>query len=296
VVTFYYEIELNNIMNSYNTKRSQLEKQKDSLQLLVLGNSQVLRGINPEFFHNVIGYNLANVGQSIFYDCRITLKYLDKLPKLKYVLIGVSYVAMGYQIHTAAESWRDYYYEQFWGIAYPGLDWFDLRRYSKIVLYGPDSSISYSLKKFNVNLAQGYRNNGWAYIDTITIDHTFDEKTLKKIANSINLTYLRANVLKSNCDDLKWLIIALKMKHITPVVLTLPVYTIFSKYAAEKNTFFTLLSNICKEQNCLFYNYFDDSRFHRADYYDYLHLNFVGAEKFSKIIDEEVLKKIHSND
>jgi hypothetical protein len=107
IILGFFELGLRGIPNSYNTKRAYYENQLDTIEILVLGSSQALEGINPEFFERK-GFNLSNVSQSFYYDSQLTLKYIDQMKRLKCVIITVSYFSLWYQIYDIKESWRDY--------------------------------------------------------------------------------------------------------------------------------------------------------------------------------------------
>ena len=51
------------------------------------------------------------------------------------------------------------------------------------------------------------------------------------------------------------------------------------------------LEEIQKKYGIEYYNYLKHSRFVKEDFKDNDHLNPKGAEKFSKIVDMEILKK-----
>ena len=86
------------------------------------------------------------------------------MPNLKYVIITVSYFSFGYQLIDGVESWRDFYYSHFWGVEFPELNKFDLKRYSKIFLYSPKISLSYMIQRFNVRLNEDMQANGFIKI------------------------------------------------------------------------------------------------------------------------------------
>src|SRR4051812_22574772 len=79
---FIVEYKLSSFQNSYNLKRTYFERQLDSVEVINVGSSQALYGINPAFF-SYKTFNLANVSQTLFYDKRLVLSNLKKLPKLK---------------------------------------------------------------------------------------------------------------------------------------------------------------------------------------------------------------------
>ena len=134
IVYLFTENRLSKVANSYNQKMSLAEKKAKEVEVMVLGASTALYGIDPTYFSH-IGFNLANVSQSIYYDKRLAIKYINKMPNLKLIIIPVSYFSFYLQIHDSKEEWRDYFYYHFCGIEYKDLPIFDIKRYSYIDLY-----------------------------------------------------------------------------------------------------------------------------------------------------------------
>ena len=287
---YFLEVRLDKVVNNYSFKKACLEDRLDSIQVLVLGSSQATEGINPAFFSEY-GFNLANMSQSLFYDTRLALKYIDRMPKLKYAIITLSYFSFGYQISDGIEGWKDYYYSQFWGIDFPELGVLDLRRYSKLALYTPLQSLIYFRKGFKVPLDSEFKSNGYLKIDMIGNDLNINDSLGRKRVK-FHDKYFREDRVAGNVKDLETLIRAFKKKNVTPVLLTTPVFPTYSKFADEHRLLMndSIINKLCSENGCRYYNYFLDKRFIKTDFVDNDHLNFMGAEKFSRIIDEEVIK------
>ena len=288
---FYLEYKLGKIQNSYSFKRQHLEKQLDSIEVLVLGSSQVTYGINPEFFR-LNGFNLSNISQSLYYDTRLTLNYIDKMPKLKYVIISISYFSFGFQTIDGIEAWRDYYYSQFWDINFPEIQCYDLKRYSKIFLYTPKMSLSYCKYGFNIHLIENFKPNGYLWVDTANNKlNISDSLGCQRVL--FHNTYYKDSRVAENQKDLELLVSELKKRNVIPVLVTLPVFSTYSKFADKsvlrKNNDY--INYICKKYACDYFNYFSDVRFVQGDFKDNDHLNFVGAQKFSKIVNDEILEK-----
>lgn len=286
----YWEYNLSKISNSYSFKKESLEKRLDSIQVLVLGSSQVTYGVNPDYF-KLKGFNLSNISQSLFYDTRLTLKYIDKMRNLKYVIINVSYFSFGFQLIDGIEKWRDYYYSQFWGINFPEIDKYDFKKYSKVFLYTPKIAFSYFQKGFHVNLVGNFASNGYLKIDSANSYHNISD-TFGHQRVLCHTKYYKESRFKGNREDLELLVSELKKRNIKPVIVTPPVlptyYNFADKSILEKNH--RAINEICSKYKCDYFNYFTDKRFVKRDFWDNDHLNFIGAEKFSKIINEEILK------
>ena len=289
----YTEIRLSTLHNSYNKKRQLLEQQANEIEVLVLGSSQALYGIDPSYFC-CKGYNVANVHQTIYYDKRILLNYLPKLTKLKAVIISVSYPSFMGQLRNSKEAWRDYFYYRFWGIRYKNLSRFNSKRFSFIELYGMNETLKYLEKGFKIDLSADIQTCGYARNDSI--------HHLQKISDSLgklrvayhNSTY-NAKEVNYIINDLDDMIAALKQRGISTILISPPVYHTYSDKCNKE--YVTLVEDVTKKMSakygCKVYNYFTDARFTIDDFADNDHLSYVGAAKFSKIIDSEVIRPIY---
>jgi hypothetical protein len=284
----YMEFKLGGVQNNYNFKKACLENRLDSIEVLVLGSSQAMYGISPEFF-SLKAFNLGNASQSLYYDTRLALKYYERMPSLTHVIITVSYFSFDYQVIDGPEKWRDFYYSQFWDIEYPGANNYDIRNYSKIALYRPDSSFAYLLQDFDVSLVK-CSVNGDLKMDT-SDNHLNISDSLGYERIRLHTTYNNEKHFNDNVSDLDFLVMQLKKNKIKPVIVTPPVFSTYYKFAdkikVKKNL--EAINMICLKYNIEHYDYFNDSRFVQGDFFDNDHLNFVGAEKFTGILDEEIL-------
>ena len=282
------EYNLCKIENSYNYKRANFEKQLDSVNVIILGSSQAFYGINPTYF-NLKSFNLANISQSLYYDNQLVLKYIDKMPNLKYVIINISYFSLSYQVIDGIESWRDYYYSQFWNINYPDLNVLDIKRYSKIFLYTPTISLSYLNNGFKVNLINGMNPNGYFEYDTTNNKLNISDSSGNQRVNFHENGFKEKRV-NENKVVLESLIKELQKRNIKPVFVTPPVFSTYYKFvnreSLKKNK--DIIDSFCIRYKCNYFNYFTDSRFIQSDFHDNDHLNFIGAEKFSKILNNEI--------
>lgn len=284
---FEYELKTKPLVSSYAAKKYFLEKQLDSIEVLILGSSQTFNGVNPAFFAKK-AFNLANVSQTIYYDKRLTLDYLPKLPKLKTVFINVGYFSFFYQLFDIKENWRDYYYLQQFGIKYYELNPFLLNNYSAFSVYQPMHSVKLAFNKFEDEAAKEILSNGYQpkYIQETMNDSLGNERV--NIHNSENFTNRRKEIE----TDLEDFVKQLSEKNIQVVFLTTPVYSTYSKFCDKKiieanNQFINLL---CKKYKYNYLNFFEDKRFTKDDFFDNDHLKNNGAIKLSKIISDTLSK------
>jgi hypothetical protein len=285
----FIEYKLHGIPNGYNKKRAALESQLDSLQVLVLGSSQSLHGINPAYF-SLKGFNVANNSQSLYYDTQIALKYIDRMKQLKCVVVSISYFSLWNQLEDLPEDWRDSFYYYFWDIKYPGLETLNAKNYSLIMLYGTQNALQYTVQSFNVDLASDLSPNGWIKTDTITNNPQIsDESGRKRVKFHDKIRHEKR--FEENIAMLENFIAECKKHNADVTFIMSPVYETYYRYAdrevIQKNNF--ALNKLCQKYGCRYFDYFTDTRFSIKDFNDNDHLNFMGAKKFSTILNDDFI-------
>lgn len=279
------EFYARSLPNSYSLKRDYLLKNSNDIEILVSGSSRSLFGINPEYF-SLFGFNLANAGQSYFYDKELILKNFATLPALKCVLIESSDFSLGYELANSPSGWRSYYYWHFWGIKYPNIEK-DSRFFSYVMLYTPNKIFDFlmgepSVKEISVR--------GWESFNELNI---LTEQNAKKVIHNLNDAMSQENYFK-NIGYLGELLPVLAEADIKVIIIGPPVHKNYFKFIdpviIRKNS--EIWENLCRSGYCSIFDFTNDSRFEDFDFGDSDHLNSVGAEKFSKILNEEVLSGI----
>jgi hypothetical protein len=291
----YFEINLRGMETTYSIKKRDFEAQLDSVEVLILGSSHALYGIDPAQF-SLKTYNLSNSSQTLYYDVRLTEKYLDRMPLLKKVIIPVSYFSLWYQLEDTKDSWRRYFYEKTWGIEHEEIQQFDSENFSYVMLYSPKIALHYWQRGFqDTNVTGALKPNGWIPAKPHEQNQLTD--LLAKIrVHSHDIVHFE-NRLDVNLGDLERLVKLLKKRKIEPIFITLPVSELYAKYANQdvvlKND--SLLKKMANRYNLQYFTYFSDSRFSLSDFNDNDHLNPNGAQKFSRILNEEALLKTDAN-
>lgn len=289
IIFGFVELKLRDIPNSYNLKRIYFENQLESIQILVLGSSEALHDINPAFFE-LKGFNLSNVSQSFYYDSELTLRYIDKMKELKSVIITVFYSSFWYQLQDTKESWRDYFYFHYWDIKYPGLRWYDSRMYSFVMLYTPRRTLEYAKKLFRIDLSEGLNRNGWVPIDAIQNNPNLSD-ILGRERVKLHESIRSESRYQDNLKIINNFVYELGKRHIKVFFVIAPVPSTYSKYTNPKIREMNehAILELSRKYNCQFLNYFTDKRFTMEDFGDNDHLNYVGAGKFSKILNDDIV-------
>jgi hypothetical protein len=293
VIFLVIEYKASRLPNSYAQKKQFLTQQEQEVNVLVLGSSHAFDDIDPDFF-SCKGYNLSNQSQSFFYDTRLCLKYLDRMPHLKCVIITVSYFSLFYELKDIPEGWRDYFYYRYFGIRFPALDLSDPKIFSYTALYTRDFVSAMMFSKLNNKDEFGdIQSNGWKKVpapaDSLMIsDSTGHEHAL------FHHSLIRMKNLSPNVRYLRELLTELHKRNIRVCFATTPAYKTYSRYLdpfiLRANQ--TVIGGLCREFNAVYLNYSDDPRFFKDDFSDNDHLNITGAEKFSRILDQDFISKI----
>lgn len=287
---FYTELRLREIPNSYTVKRYYFEMNLDSLVVLILGSSHELEGINPVYL-KMKGYNLSNGAQSLYYDKELILKYIYRMPKLKIVLVSISYFSLWYELYNFPESWREDSYYNFWGIRSNNSKFFDLKRICYIDLYGTSFAQNAFRKNFKVTSDFYPDKNGWYFKK---LDYPFyPTDSLGKDRIRFHNTMMQDNVLENNVGYLETMLSEITKRKIIPVFITTPVHkTYYDNVDPEKiKVIEEEINKLCLKFHCKYFNYIKDPRFYDDDFDDEDHLNPKGAEKFTKILNDEILLK-----
>jgi hypothetical protein len=288
---FYLNHRLAGVPNSYNTKRHNFEQQLDSIEVIALGDSHATYGINPAYFSHK-GFTLANSSQDIYFNTAILTKYLPRLSKLKLVIIEADYISFNYSLAAYHEKWRTGFYYQFWQIKSDAWDKYDIANYSLLNLYMGGTVKAIVRKNFDTNLAANLNYNGWMKFDTLAPHAKMDDVTGQARVAEHDNAGLTSNT--KIIGYLTTLLNELTRRNIKIAFVTTPAFSTYTKFCKpvtiQKNR--NLIDSLCLKYGCSYTNYFTDSRFNARDYYNVDHLNFLGAEKLSKLIDTDVIKPL----
>ena len=83
------EYAVRRIPNPYSVKREAISRFGKDTETVVLGSSHTYYGVVADSLDRTL--NLANVSQTFEYDYRILNRYIDSLPRLKRVIIPISF-------------------------------------------------------------------------------------------------------------------------------------------------------------------------------------------------------------
>lgn len=288
VLIFYCELRLRAVPNTFTLKKNNFEQELDSIRILILGSSETVDGINPLGLSKC-GFNLASESQSLYYDTELTLKYIDKMPKLEYVLISIAYFSLWYEVYSGIENWRDYYYYHFWNIPLNTPKVFDLRYFSYIALYGTNFTQVAFRKNFKTNADEDrITKAGWLKrVDSLKAENA------DSLGEQLTQTHSRSmteDVFENNVAYLNKLVLELSKRKLTPIFVSTPVFYSYSDRMDPQRIKITgeVIAGICSKYHCLYFDFLNDSNFKLSDFADPAHLNFRGTEKLTRLINDKL--------
>jgi hypothetical protein len=284
LLLLYVEVKLAGVPNTYNTKKNQLELVKNETELLILGNSQTMFGINPEFLP-LKAYNLANTNQDYYRDSALLAYYLPQMPKLKTILLPISDFSLGCPLHNT-EPWREFFYYHYWKIE-PEFNRSDIRKHSMIALYTPRTAFYHLRNFFNISMREKIHSNGFQEI-------YFSESQLTAPKVKTNLLRLQnindAKYFDISFRRLKSIITMAQKNNIQVILIKTPANELFRRYQDKQihRKSEAYFAQLYQQTGLTFLDYSVCDELVDEDFLDAYHLNGFGAKKFSRILGKRL--------
>jgi hypothetical protein len=276
------EILLRDIPNEYNFKKNYLDKKSPNIEILCLGSSHSYFGIDPAYFDKN-SFNGSHVSQSLDYDLKILKKYQGRLDSLKYILIPISYFTLYSKLERGIEAWRVKNYSLYYNIRTCN----SIKEHSEVLSNNTKINIgriySYYVKKQQIQIQ--ISELGWGM--------TFSSKNQQDLVKTGNITAKRHtgmddSLLNENIENMKSIIKLAKQNKSIVIFFTPPAYYTYRENLNPNQLEKTVntVNKIVKDyDNTLYINYMHDKRFLKSDFYDADHLNEIGAEKLTKLLN-----------
>ena len=282
-LTIGCEIYVRNMPSQYKQKRDQLIANADSIEVLILGSSHAMDGVDPNQFA-LYAHNLAFGGQSIYFDRKLTEKYLPDLPRLKYVLLNLEYNSLYYD----HDEGRDFFYKYYYDINYKDRKFYKESFSQFLFVYTPEQTLSLLFRNRQDTLVKGWVNRAGRNDEKVT-----SVESNKLRAKGFNATFKTWKGKDSALNDLEALINLLQSKNITPILITYPIYSSIRSFldpsVIERNK--SIANALSQKYQIPYLDYFADDSFTVADYFNCDHLNAQGAAKLSKKINAVIMDR-----
>lgn len=286
----------------YKEKYEGAKKAQDSIVVLILGTSRATYGVNPEAF-NLYAYNLANLGQSLYFDKRITLTLLPEMKQLKYVFISIDYHSLAFSSQFKRDYWS--YYGN--GVKYKDTDYIlanispTLFGYTPKVAFAMLKNRSMNLLKYGTDILDfEVQSDVDLYTPPVKGFIAFegrDTANFNHEAYTISSTWYTEVIEQSDereeiLEDLEDFIKILLAKGVTPILFTPPTYVEYNNYLnpsyIESNI--KTSEEVARKYGVEYWDFHNSEIFSIQDYHDMEHLNREGSLKFSYILNDSITK------
>jgi hypothetical protein len=263
----FAEILFRHIPNQYSYNANYLEAHGNEIEILILGNSHSLFGIDADEFSRK-AFNAAHVSQTLDLDYAILQKYSDKLSNLKTVIIPISYFSLFEKLlEFGVEKWRAKDYYIYYSLNVP----VSFENRFEIFSKGNDQKLK------DYILGEAYRPQADLYKSgkTAAKRHTIEKDTAQMIFPEMR-SYMESVIKfcqKKNCQV---------------ILLTMPAWHTYRENMDAwqwQKTLETAQALEKQYENVRYFNFIFDSQFIANDFGDADHLNPQGARKISKILD-----------
>jgi hypothetical protein len=293
----YFEYRLSYIRSSYFTKRIAFENQINDTEILVTGSSITVYGVDPSLFPRP-GFNLAFLGQQMFYDARMIERYLNRMPSLRMVVLTVNYFTLGTVDAGFDRPWRPFFDRQYFSVPTDGGEGLsgalkfllEPRNFSKIAIYG-NTIKDQARQDYEAPVDFTASSLGWFGAGDVSTDLSMNFGLAA--ANAHNGATNEKNY-DQNLGHWDAVIEELQRRRIAVAIVELPTDSSYHSALdqARAETMRRKVKEFAAKHRVRFVDYTGDQRFSSADFsWEYPdHMNDPGATKFSKILSQEVIQ------
>ena len=290
----FVEYRLSFVNTVYYAKRVALEAQRDKIEVLVTGSSNTVYGADPQFFSRP-GFNLAFPANDTYEDSNLIRKYRDRLPRLRMVILTTNFFTSG-NYGPSVQSWREEFLRQYFGIPMEptGTVSDQVRRlprnFSKIALYGKLIT-DYAGQDFQMPVDINTRPSGW--FDAGDVPASSMEKYAVEAAQVHRVT-AEEKYFAPNFAEWDQVVENLQRRNIQVALVGTPdpasYYDNLDPVKVRRMN--EEMARFAQHHHIKMHNYMTDPRFSADDFTLKIvdHLNARGAEKFSRILDAEIIR------
>ncbi|CAM3397203.1 hypothetical protein FLLO111716_08180 [Flavobacterium longum] len=287
------EVYLRFAQTSYTIKDDGLREGK--AEILILGNSHMNYAADPSRF-SMYAFNASNVAQSLYFDKRITLKHLDHLPKLKFVLIGMDFHSLSFSSQDSRDIWSYLGY----GIAYKDSVPFS-SKISYVSALTPKIAFEFVKRGYSgdydivkavdldagVDLSKPIEKGYVSYPSTGgVLNSEFHQRTRAKAFNHMVWACKERPAIIA---DLEGFIVELQKRGVTPIFVTAPCYAPYVKMldARLMAQHQREIDRLTEKYGVKHWDYLNMPLPEKA-FHDYDHLSALGARIFSDTLNHRL--------
>ncbi len=268
------EILIREIPKNYIEKRIYLDTHADSLEVLFLGNSHAMDGINPDFIQKK-SFNAAFPSQTYDLDLSILRHYDSEWKKLEYIVLPVSYCSLFEILSQGKEDWRVKNYVLYMGLDVSG----KLSDHSEIL----GNKLWYSLLRLYQHYLLGQSeitctSLGWDG------KQAANPEELAESGKEKARLHTNQDQGVSSLPFLRSILAYAQDRKIKVILYTPPAYRTYTENMNPgqwKETQETVRQLQQEYPDVFYFNFLEDPDFDPEDFYDGDHLSLQGSRKFT---------------
>ncbi|MDB2462852.1 hypothetical protein N9W61_01980 [Algibacter sp.] len=285
------EILVRNTPNDYSVKKAYLDKHSTDIETLILGSSESTFGIDPKYFSSNT-YNASYFNQDLQYDLLILNKYINKLTKLKTIILPITYLTYFNNLSTSKEKEYVKNYELYFDLRTGNTNQFNYHNevLNSSFLKNSWHAFRYYVLKDSISKLM-CSDLGWC--NTWEGKESFDLDIFgpTEAENHNSLIKENKELISENLSYLTSIINICRENNIKLILFTQPTYkTYFNNI--DKNSYARTIDQtieISKSyENCVFLNYTNSIDFNAKDYLDPVHFNDSGAKILSLKLNQVI--------
>lgn len=281
------EVIVRGVPNSYTFKDNWINQNGDRVKVLVMGPSFTYYGIHAESLSDS-AFNLANNNEELHYSVFVLKKYLPKCKNLEKIIFPIGYTTFwrGELEDNKSEWYRCISYKLYMDCPYHSI----FSKYS-FEFSNPIVFKKKLLKWFRGDESPGCDEYGWGDGMKEKGSGVKDSVEVVKKVIEQNQYYTDINRERINLSYLTEIINYCHDNGVELCFITTPVMKAYlnNLNKSQYNRMYSLIHDLCNKHNIRFYDFFRDNNFENDDFYDALHLNDMGARKFSLLLKQCVM-------
>lgn len=286
IIEFYRILPIK-IEEKFNLQKSICDFVSKDYKILVTGISYALRGINEKKF-NQSTINLAMSSQDLFYDYNIVQRLFKIKPKnkIRKAILGISYYSFHYDLSKSSVKDRCLIYYNTLKKVHNLVDTDLLNQY---INYNKLEELIFKENYLNIACEQ---NNNFNTLTNKLLHGKLDDT---KYDTGVKIAKLHSKknypkTYKENLFILTEFIKFLNYNGIEIALVIFPTSSYYYNYFSKQliNEFYNTINELREEYKFQFYDFFDSKLFNDNDFYDVNHLNEIGANKFTKILNDHL--------
>ena len=277
IIAIVIECVVRSAPNPYKYKIFLIEEQKKDVQLLVLGSSTTLNGINPSLFDKKT-LNMAMGGQGITIDAFLVNRYLQQMPNLEAIILPVEY---GTLFMPAVFGFPDglMSYHVYYGFE---PDCFSIDNYFEV----------FHRKSVRTKLERMLRGDVPLFSDSLGFAGTdwINDLEAEIAVKGVTVKDYSDELTDKNIKALRQIAELSEKANVKLVIISMPFHKSFRDLASPKQWLFadSVIDCVIKQYNNSVYLNYYYTDFSDIYYFNASHLNLEGAELFSKMLAHDL--------